>query len=52
MKLDLGKALKSVVRTAKENPQATLIIGTLLFPGLAKKFVPVIVAATTKPEPE
>jgi hypothetical protein len=49
MKINLGKALKSIVRVVKENPQAAIIVGTVLFPGLAKKVVPVLVAATTKP---
>lgn len=49
MKINLGKALKSIVRVVKENPQAAIIVGTVLFPGVAKKFGPIIAAATTKP---
>lgn len=50
--MNLGKALKSIVRVVKENPQAAIIVGTLVAPGLTRKIAPILVAATTKPEPE
>lgn len=49
MKINLGKALKSIVRVVKENPQAAIIVGTLVAPGLTRKIAPIIAAATTKP---
>lgn len=49
MKLNLGKALKSIVRVVKENPQAAIIVGTLVAPKVAARVVPIIAAATTKP---
>lgn len=48
--MNLGKILKSVVKTVKQNPQAAIIVGTLIAPKLAAKVVPVIVAATAKDE--
>lgn len=49
MKINLGKALNSIVRVVKENPQAAIIVGTLVAPGLTRKIAPIIVAATAKP---
>ena len=48
--MNLGKLIKSVVSTVKKNPQAAIIVGTLIAPKLAAKVVPVIVAATSKQE--
>lgn len=48
--MNLGKALKSVVKAVKRNPQAAIIVATLVAPKLAAKVVPVIVAATAREE--
>ncbi len=52
MKLNLGKALKSIVRVVKENPTKVVAAAVLLggpVGRVAAKIAPIIVAATAKP---
>ncbi len=50
--MNLGKALKSIVRVVKENPTKAVAVGVLIggpIGRLAAKAAPIIVAATADP---
>lgn len=48
--MNLGKILKSAVRTVKQNPEIALAAAGLIAPKLMAKAAPVIVAVITKPK--
>lgn len=48
MKINLARALKSVVKFAKQNPEIALGVAGVVAPGLAKKVAPIVVAAVVK----
>jgi hypothetical protein len=50
MKIRIGKAINSVAKKAQENPGVAVAVLGLLFPHVARKIAPIVVAAATKPD--
>lgn len=48
MKINLGRALKSVVKFAKENPEIALGVAGVVAPKLVKKAAPVLIPLIVK----
>ncbi len=48
MKIDLGRALKSVAKFAKANPEIALGVAGIVAPKLVKKAAPVLIPLVVK----
>jgi len=46
--MNVGKLVKSVARTAKDNPELALMLAVIVAPKLARKVAPVVVAVARR----